>query len=145
MIEKIFKLVSFELLVAQQIEEDARVEVARARTHRNATSRSKAHRSVDRYPVSKCTETRAVAQMRKDGSSGKLRVGVMHQRLIRNTVEAIASNPCVEIAMREGKVRRDLGDPLVKSVGEAGEMCRPREDRWRGGDGGNCWWEGGGR
>src|ERR1700726_1860685 len=105
MIEKIFKLVSVELLIAQQVKEDARVEVARARTHRNATSRSEAHGGVDRFPVSKSAETRAVAQMRKDGSFGKLRGEVMHQRLIRNTVEAIALNPCVEIAMREGKVR----------------------------------------
>src|ERR1700729_4044832 len=98
MIEKIFKVVSVELLIAQQIKEDARVEVARARTHRNATRGSEAHRSVNRYPVSKSAETCAVAQMRKDGSFGKLRPEVINHRLIRNAVEAIALTPCVEIA-----------------------------------------------
>ena len=69
--------------------------------------------------------------MRKDRSLGKPRTEVMYERLIRNTVEAIASNPFVEIAVRESEARCDFRDGLMKSVIEAGEVCGRREDGLR--------------
>ena len=134
MIEQIFELVGVELFIAQKIEDDAGVEVARARPHRNAASGSEAHRSVDRYPVSQCTQTRSVAQMSEDGSLGKLCAEMMHQRLVRNTVETITANPCVEVALREGEMRCDFRHRLMKSVVEAGKLRGRRKDRLRGGD-----------
>src|ERR1700730_16333838 len=116
MIQQIFKSIGVELLISQQKENDAWVEVARARPHRNAASGSKAHGGIDRSPVEKRTETRPVAQMRKDGASGKLCAEVVHQRFVRNTVETIATNPRVKIALRDWQVRCDVRNCLVKGV-----------------------------
>src|ERR1700689_971642 len=134
MIEQILQTVGVELLIPQQIDDDARVEVARARPHWNAASRSKTHRGIDRYPVTKCAETRSVTQMGEDGSFGKLCAEIMHQRFVRNAVETIAANALVEIPLRERQMRSDFRDRLVKSVVEAGELCGRRKDRLRGSD-----------
>src|SRR5713226_832127 len=47
MVEQIFKLIGAELLIAQKVEENARIKIARARTHRDATRGSEAHGGVD--------------------------------------------------------------------------------------------------
>src|ERR1700734_1036061 len=133
MIEQILQIVGVELFIAQQIEDDSGVEVARARPHRNATCRSEAHRSIDRFSVSKGTETSSVPQMSKNSSFWKGRAEVIDQRLIRNTVETIASNPGVEIMVWQGEVRCTLRSRLMKSIVETGEMCSRRKDRLRGG------------
>ena len=102
MVEQIFKFVGAELLIAQEIEEDARVKIAGACTHRDAAGRSEAHGGVDRYSVAKGAQAGSVSEVRQDGSFGKLRAEVMHQGFIRKTVETIASNSCVEVALGEG-------------------------------------------
>src|ERR1700683_3604692 len=108
MVEQILQTVGGELLVviviAQQINDDAGVEIARARPHWNAAGRSEAHRGIDRYPVTQRTETRSVAQMREDRSCGKLCTEAMHQRLVRNAVETITADALVEIALRQRKM-----------------------------------------
>ena len=134
MIEQIFKLVGAELLIAHKVEEDARIEIAGARAHRNAAGGSEAHGGVDRYSVAKSAEAGSVAEMREDGSFGKLRAEMMHQRLVGETVETIASNPCVEIALRERQMRCHFRHGLVKSIVETGEVRRRRKDRLRGSD-----------
>src|ERR1700691_5025519 len=102
MIEQIFKLVGTEFLVAQKIEEDARVEIARARSHRDATGGSEAHGGVNGYSIPQSAEACPIAKMGEDGSPRKLRAKVMHERLVRKTVETVAPNACVEISLRKG-------------------------------------------
>jgi len=131
MIEQILKFVGVELRISHEVDEDAGIEVARSGCHWNAARGSEAHRSVDRDPASKGTEARSIPQMRKNRSLGKPRTEVMHQRLIRNPVEAIASNPCVEIVVGESEARCDLRHGLMKSVIETGEVCGRREDGLR--------------
>src|SRR6202022_3328340 len=53
MVEQNFKFIGAELLIAHEIEKDARIEIAGARAHRNAARGSEAHGGVDRYSVSK--------------------------------------------------------------------------------------------
>ena len=102
MVEQIFKFVGAELLIPYKVEDDARIKIAGASTHRDAARGGQAHRGVDRYSVAKSAEAGSITQMREDGSFGNLRTEMMHERLVRETVETIASNPAVEIALREG-------------------------------------------
>src|ERR1700685_2689709 len=104
MIEQILQTLGVEFLIAQQIYDDAGVEVAGARPHGNTASRSQPHRGIDGYPVAKRAETRSITQMREDGSFGKRCAEAMHQRLVRHAVKTIAADAFVEIAPRERKI-----------------------------------------
>ena len=53
-------------------------------------------------------------------------------------MKTIASNAGVEIALRQGKVRCDLGNRLMKSVIKARELRRRWEDRLRRSDERQC-------
>src|SRR5271170_4049399 len=134
MVEQIFQLVGVELFIAHKIKDHARVEIARARPHGYAPSGSEAHRSIDRDSVSQRTQARPISEVRKYGSWRKLRAEMMHERFIRNAVEAIAPNPRVEVALREREMRCGLRNRLVKSVVKAGVVCSRGEDRLRGSD-----------
>lgn len=101
MVDQIFNLVGAESLRAKKIDKDTRIEISGACAHRDATGRAEAHGGVDRYPVAKSAETCSIAEMREDGSFGKLRAEVMNERLVREAVETIASNSRVEVALRE--------------------------------------------
>ena len=129
MVEQIFELVGTELLIPQKIDEDTRVKIAGTRTHRDAAGRGKAHSGIDRYSVAKSTEACSITEMCEDGSLWKLVAEVMHERLVGETVETIASNPCVEVALRKGEMRRHLRHGTVKSIVEAGVVYRRRKDR----------------
>ena len=100
-VEQVFKLFGTEFLVAQKVEEYARVEVARARTHRDATGGSESHGGVNGYSVAQSAEACPVTKVGEDGSPRKLRAEVMHERLVRKTMETIAPNTCVEISLRK--------------------------------------------
>jgi hypothetical protein len=101
MIDQIFNLVGAELLRAKKIDKDPGIEISGACAHRDSTGRGEAHCGVDRYPIAKSAETCSIAEMREDGSFGKLRAEVMNERLVRETMETIASNTRVEVALRE--------------------------------------------
>ncbi len=77
MIKQIFKLVGAELLGAQQIEKDARVEITGTGTHRDAPGWGEAHGGIDRYSIAKSAEACSVTKMRHDGSLGKVRAEVI--------------------------------------------------------------------
>ena len=72
--------------------------------------------------------------MREDGSLGKLRAEVMNERLVRETVETVASNTRVEVALRERQMRCDFRHGLVKYIVKTGELRRRRKERLRGSD-----------
>lgn len=134
MVEQVFKFFGTEFLVAQKVEEDARVEIAGARTHRDATGGSEAHGCVNGYSVAQSAEACSVTKVGEDGSPRKLRAEVVHERLVRQTVETIAPNTCVEISLRKGQVRCHFWHGPVKGIVEAGKMRRCWEDHLRGGD-----------
>src|ERR1700689_2321149 len=58
MIEQIFQFVDAELLIAQEVEENSRIEITRARAHRDASGGSESHGGVDRYPIAKSAKAR---------------------------------------------------------------------------------------
>src|SRR6202021_3796770 len=107
------------LLVPQKIEDDSRVQVARSCSHGNAARGGEAHRGGDRGPVLQCTQTRAIPQVREDGSLGKRCTEMMHQRLVRNTVETVTTNACVKVALREGEAACNLRHRLMKTAVKA--------------------------
>ena len=117
--------------MAQKVKQDARIEIAGARAHRDTAGGSKAHGGVDRHSVAKSAQARSVAEVREDRSFRQLRAKVMHQRLVGETVKTIATNACVEVALRKWKVRCHLRHGLVKGIVEAGEMCRRGKDGLR--------------
>ena len=78
MIQQVFKLVGAEFFLAQKINENARVEVARSCGHGNASGWSEAHCGVDGFPVAERAKARSIAEVREDGPLGKLRAEVMH-------------------------------------------------------------------
>src|ERR1700686_4045313 len=133
MVEQVFKLVGVELLLAEKINDDAGVEVAGSRSHGNSASGRQAHGGVDRYSISQGTEARSIAQVRENRSFGKVRAEMMDQGFVGNAVEAVATDAGVEVALRQGEMRCNFRNRLVKGVVEAGEML-PRKDRLRGGD-----------
>src|ERR1700683_437198 len=98
MVEQIFEALGVEVLIAQQIKDDARVKIPRACSHRNPAGGSESHGRIDRGPVSQRAQARSITKMRKNGPSRKLRAEIMHQRLIRNAVETITANPSLEVA-----------------------------------------------
>ena len=55
-----------------------------------------------RFSVANGAEAGSVAKMREDGPLGKLRAEMMHQRFVGNSVETVASNTGVEVALRNG-------------------------------------------
>src|SRR3984885_15108534 len=134
MIQQIFKFLGAEIVISQKVNHDAGVKIPGARSHGNAARGRKAHRGVDRYPVSKRAQAQPVSQMRKDGFFWKRRPEMMHQRFIRNAVKAIAADPTVEVALRKGQMRCDFGNRLMESVVEARELSSRRKDRLRGSD-----------
>lgn len=79
MIDQIFHLVGAELLRAKKVDNDARVEISGPCAHRNSTGRGEGHCSVDRYLIAKSAEAGSIAEMREDGSCGKLRTEVINQ------------------------------------------------------------------
>jgi len=100
MVEQIFKLIDAEFLIAQKIEEDAGVEIAGARAHGDAAGGSESHRRVDGYSAAKSAEACSVTQVGEDGSPWKPRSEVMHERFIREAVEAVAPDTGIEISLR---------------------------------------------
>ena len=74
---------------------------AGARTHRDAPSRCEAHGGVNRNTVAQSAEACSVTKVGEDGSPGKPCAEVMHERLVRKTMETIAPNTCVEISLRK--------------------------------------------
>lgn len=134
MIDEIFHLVGAELLRAKKINKDPGVEISGPRAHRDSTGRGEAHGGVDRHPIAKSAETCSIAEMREDGPLGKLRAEVMNERLVRETMETVASNTRVEVALRERQMRRDFRHGLVKYIVKTGELRRRREKRLRGSD-----------
>src|ERR1017187_7559410 len=134
MVEQSFQFIGTQFRIPQKIEDDARIEIAGARPHGDAAGWSQTHGGVDRYSIAQCAEARSVSQMRKDGSPWKVRAEVMHQGLVRNTVEAVAPNPGIEIGPGNRQSRCELRHGLVESVIETGEVSRRGEDRLRGRD-----------
>ena len=104
MIEQIFQLVVAELLIAQEVEKNARIEIPRARAHRDAAGGREAHGGVDRYSIAKSAKARSITEVREDGSFGKPLAEVMHQRFIGEAMESVASNTCVEVALGKRQV-----------------------------------------
>ncbi len=118
----------------KKIDKDARIEIAGARAHGNSAGGSEAHGGVDRYSVAKSAETRSVAEMREDGSLGKLRAEVMDERFVGEAVETVAPNTRVEVALRKWQMRCNFGHGPVKCIVEAGELRCCGKDRLRGSD-----------
>ena len=134
MIEQIFQFVVAELLIAQEVEKNARIEIARARAHRDAAGGREAHGGVDRYSIAKSAEARSVTEMREDGTFGKALAEVMHQRFIGEAMESVALNTRVKVALGKRQVRCYFRDGAVKGIVEAGKVDRRWKDRLRGGD-----------
>src|SRR5450631_3270565 len=72
--------------------------------------------------MAKRAQAGSVAQVREDGSLGKLRAEVKHQRFVGEAVEAIALNAGFEITLRKRQMRCDLGHGAMKSIVETGEV-----------------------
>lgn len=70
-IEQIFQFVVAELLIAQKVEKNARIEITRARAHRDAAGGREAHGGVDRYSIAESAKARSVTEVREDGTFGK--------------------------------------------------------------------------
>src|SRR5579862_730296 len=128
MVEYGFEFVGAELFVAHQVNQDSGIEIAGAGSHGDAAGRRAAHACVDANAVAQRAETGSVAEMRKNCARGNLRAELMNQRLIGESVEAVTPNSQVEEALRDRKMRGDLGDGFVKSIVEAGIVFRLREN-----------------
>ena len=102
MVEQNFKFIGTELLIAHEVEKDARIEIAGARAHRDSAGGSEAHGGVDRCSIPKSAQAGSITEMREDGSFRELFAEGMHERLVGETVETITSNTCVEVALGEG-------------------------------------------
>ena len=89
MIEQIFQFVIAELFVAQEIRENARIEIARACAHRDAAGGREAHGGIDRYSIAEGAKARSVTEMRKNRTFGKAFAEVMHQRFISRGTRSV--------------------------------------------------------
>src|SRR5580704_1523000 len=123
-VEQIFQLVGAEILVADEIDNDTRIEIAGTRAHRNASGRREAHGGVNGDSVAQGAQAGPVAQVREDRPLGKLRTKMMHQRFVGDSMKAVTANARVVISLRQRQVRCYLGHGLVKRIVEASIMRR---------------------
>src|SRR5262249_28749901 len=123
-VEEIFKSVGVQLLCPHEIEQHARVKIARASAHRHSAGRRQSHRCVDRSAIAYRNHAAPASQVRKDRTSWELRSQAMHKRFIREPVKAVSPDSIHEVSLRQRQVCRRLGHRAMKRGIEAGDMER---------------------
>ena len=113
----------------EQVEEDARIEVAGARAHHDAARRREPHRRVVRRAVHHRGHARAVAEVRDDGAPQRLRAHGADHVFVRETVEAVATDPPRGEAARHREAARHLRERVVEIGVEADHLAHAREAR----------------
>ncbi len=81
-IDQILECVGAEFFRSHKIEENAGIEIARARTHGNAAGWGEAHGGVNGDAIAESAEAGSVAEMSEDGAAGKLIAEVMDERFV---------------------------------------------------------------
>src|SRR5205807_336941 len=99
---------------AEQVEDDAWIEVPGARPHHESAGRREAHRRVDGNTVFQRGHARAVAEMGENGFAGELRSERFDEVLVREPVKAVAPNSRVVKRSRKRKASRELGQIAVE-------------------------------
>jgi hypothetical protein len=116
-------------VLIQEVHEDARVEIARARAHDEAARGREPHRRVDRAPVLHRGHARPVAEMREHGAAERRRSDGLDDVLVRKAVEAVASYACVEEVARQGEALGDLRQAAMERGVEARHLREARRTR----------------
>ena len=124
MVQQILKLVGAQLPIAHKVEKNAGVEIAGACAHRDAAGWREPHGSVDGLSVAQSAEAGSVAEVREDSSLRKPRAQPPHQRLVREAMETVASNPSLEVALGNRQMRCHFRHGSMKSVVETGVVRR---------------------
>ncbi len=103
MVEELFERVSGQVFVAEEVDEDAGVEVAAAGAHGDAAGGREAHGGVDGFAVEDGGDAGAVAEVRDDEA---LRDGreARDDGLAGEAVEAVADDAGVVKARGDGEV-----------------------------------------
>ena len=74
-------------------------------------------------PLRRAQRLAPLPRCAKMARSGRLLAEVMHQRLVGEAMETIASNTCVEVALGKRQVRSDFRHGAMKGIVEAGKMA----------------------
>ena len=132
-------------VMVHEVHEDAGIEVAGAGSHHEAARRREPHRRVDRPPVLDRGHARAVAEMRDHGAPERRRAERFDDVLVRQAMEAVAADACVErvraAARGAGDLRQARGGTPCRSTPPAGargtvrgasQHARARAGRWSG-------------
>ena len=64
MVQQTLESIGVHLLGAREVKQNARIQVAAARSHRNASRRREPHRSINGESIFYCYKARAVPQVR---------------------------------------------------------------------------------
>src|SRR5271170_1090342 len=131
MVQQILKLVGAQLPISHEVEENTRVEIARACAHRDAARRREPHGGVDGPSVAQSAEAGSIAEVRENRSFGKPRAQPTHQRLVGEAVETIPSNSYIEVALGNRQMRCYFRHGSMKGVVETGVVRRRRKNRLR--------------
>ena len=120
-IENVFDARERLSLLLQEMDDDAWVERAAARRHRDSVERRKAHARIAAFAVFERAEARAAAKVRGDDTSGceigrKLAQLRCHE-FVGQTVKSVSLDPGIEHFTRQGEAADDVGlRPMERRV-----------------------------
>ena len=122
MIDEGFETRGVEVLFPQQIDQDARIEIATARSHDRPSGRGQAHAGIDGLAVFDGGNTDAIAQMRNDQPIRPIIPKLPHDRLAGKAMKPIALNAARPQVPRDRQRPRDIRHPGMKCRIEAGDL-----------------------
>jgi hypothetical protein len=126
-IDELLERVRTEPVLARQVEQDAGVKVTGPRPHQDPARRREPHRGVDRAAILDGRQAGAAAQVGDHHARGRVGPERGHHVLVREAVEAVATN--VLEARRQRQHAGDLGQGGVERGVEADDLRQPRMAR----------------
>ena len=120
-------------VMVHEVNDDAGIEIARARAHHEPAGRREPHRRIDRAPVLHRRHARPVAEVGDHRAPELRRAERLDDVLVREAVKAVAPHPRVEEIARQREALGDLGQRAMKGGVEAHHLRDVRETarRWR--------------
>ena len=125
------EIVDGQAALSGQVEEHARIEIAAAGPHQDATGGGEAHRRVDGAAVLDRHQAGAVPEVSDDDAGWRLGAQGPHHLRVRETVEPVAADLVAEHRLRQRQPAGELRQRRVKGGVEAGDLghARPPPER----------------
>jgi len=121
-VQQTFESITPHLSSAHQMDQDARIEVATARSHRNASGRCQPHAGVHREAIFYCHEARTIPEVCHHKAAREIVLEPVHDGFIRQAMKTIAPDPLPKKIAWQGKSRGSLWQSAVKRRVKTGKL-----------------------